>query len=59
LAQRLAEMEEFAVFGAVRAEIEEELARAEAALARHPGLPPCEHLGALPLVLRAQVAALR
>jgi len=59
LAQRLAEMKAFSVFDAVHAEIEHELVCAEAALARHPGLPPCEHLAALPLVLRAQVGALR
>lgn len=56
---RLRQMEEHAVFDAVVAEIERELAPAEAALARHPQLPPVEHLAALPLVLRAQVAALR
>ena len=56
---RLAQMREFAVFDAVVAEIERELAPAEAALARHTSLPPLEHLAALPLVLRAQVAALR
>jgi octaprenyl-diphosphate synthase len=59
LARRLAQMGEFAIFEAVRDEIEAELVNAEAALARHPDLPPVEHLGALPLVLRAQVAALR
>jgi octaprenyl-diphosphate synthase len=56
---RLAQMREFAVFEAVVAEIERELAPAEAALARHSALPPIEHLAALPLVLRAQVTALR
>lgn len=56
---RLRQMAELGVFEAVAAEIERELAPAEAALARHAGLPPVEHLGALPLVLRAQVAALR
>ncbi len=56
---RLAQMREFAVFEAVVAEIERELAPAEAALARHAVLPPVEHLAALPLVLRAQVMALR
>jgi octaprenyl-diphosphate synthase len=56
---RLAQMREFAVFDAVVAEIERELAPAEAALARHAALPPIEHLAALPLVLRAQVMALR
>jgi octaprenyl-diphosphate synthase len=56
---RLRQMEELAVFDAVVAEVERELAPAEAALARHPTLPPVEHLAALPLVLRAQVAALR
>ena len=55
---RLRQMEQHAVFAAVVAEIERELAPAEAALARHPGLAPVEHLAALPLVLRAQVAAL-
>jgi len=59
LAKRLEQMESLAIFDAVRDEIETELAVAEAALARHPNLPPIEHLGSLPLVLRAQVAALR
>jgi octaprenyl-diphosphate synthase len=56
---RLSQMAGLGVFEAVAAEIERELAPAEAALARHPGLPPVEHLGALPRVLRAQVGALR
>lgn len=59
LARRLAEMEEFSIFEAVCDEIERELGRAEAALAKHPGLPPGEHLGALPQALRAQIGALR
>jgi octaprenyl-diphosphate synthase len=59
LARRLREMETLGIFEAVVAEIDRELAVTEAALASHPGLPPVEHLAALPLVLRAQVAALR
>lgn len=59
LAQRLAEMETYGVFDAVRAEIESELAAAESALVPHGVLPPVAHLLALPQVLRAQVAALR
>jgi octaprenyl-diphosphate synthase len=58
LEQRLAEMGKLGVFAAVTAEIEAELALAEAALAEHPGLAPAGHLAALPLVLRAQVTAL-
>jgi octaprenyl-diphosphate synthase len=56
---RLDQMRELGVFEAIVAEIEAELTTAEAALARHPGLAPVEHLGALPRVLRAQVSALR
>ena len=56
---RLRQMRDFGVFEAVVAEIERELAPAEAALQRHPALAPISHLAALPLVLRAQVAALR
>lgn len=56
---RLGQMKDFAVFDAVVGEVERELAPAEEALARHAGLPPVAHLGALPMVLRAQVAALR
>lgn len=58
LEQRLAEMGEYGVFLAVTGEIEAQLVRAEAALLEHPGLVPAGHLAALPLVLRAQVAAL-
>lgn len=56
---RLQQMEHHLVFDAVVGEIERELAPAETALARHPGLAPIEHLDALPRVLRAQVASLR
>jgi octaprenyl-diphosphate synthase len=59
LALRLRQMELFGVFEAVEREIEAELGSAEEALAAHAGLPPTAHLAALPLVLRAQVAALR
>jgi octaprenyl-diphosphate synthase len=55
---RLQQMEEAGIFDAVAAEIEIELGHAEAALAPHAGLEPFGHLSALPLVLRAQVAAL-
>ena len=58
LERRLAEMAGLGVFPAVAAEVEAELALGEAALADHAGLPPASHLGSLPLVLRAQVAAL-
>jgi octaprenyl-diphosphate synthase len=58
LDHRLRQMEELAIFDAVVSEIERELAPAEAALARHTGLAPIEHLAALPRVLRAQVASL-
>jgi octaprenyl-diphosphate synthase len=56
---RLGQMRELAIFDAVAAEIERELAPAEESLRRHAGLPPVQHLAALPLVLRAQMAALR
>lgn len=59
LEERLREMESLGIYEVVTAEIEAELAKAEAALAEHPGLPPVANLGALPQVLRAQVAALR
>jgi octaprenyl-diphosphate synthase len=58
LEQRLAEMGDHGVFLAVTGEIEAQLVRAEVALAEHPDLAPAGHLAALPLVLRAQVAAL-
>lgn len=56
---RLRQMEELDIFDAVVAEIEVELRQAEAALSSHADLAPHGHLSALPLVLRAQVAALR
>ncbi len=59
LARRLDQMAKLGVFEAVEAEVEAELGRAEAALAAHPGMAPTAHLGLLPRVLRAQVAALR
>ena len=59
LALRLAQMEQHSVFSTVRAEIERELALAEAALAPYLHLLPVTHLLALPLILRAQVNALR
>lgn len=59
LERRLAQMGELGVFDAVQAEVEAELGRAEAALAPHAALAPAARLASLPLVLRAQVAALR
>lgn len=56
---RLRQMEELSIFDAVVAEIEKELVLAEHALGRHSGLAAVAHLSALPMVLRAQVAALR
>ena len=59
LEARLAQMEESGVFSEVAAEIERELALAEAAIVGHHAAAPVEHLKALAGVLRAQVAALR
>lgn len=59
LERRLTQMRELGVFEAVAAEIERELARAEAALAPHAALPATAHLADLPHVLRSQVASLR
>jgi len=55
----LLQMTELTVFERVVEEIESELKAAEEALTEHSGLPPFEHLAALPRVLRAQVEALR
>ncbi len=59
LALRLAQMEQHAIFSAVVTEIENELTHAERALAAHSTQLPVTHLAALPMVLRAQLAALR
>jgi octaprenyl-diphosphate synthase len=58
LEQRLAQMSECGVFLAVTGEIEAQLVRAEIALAEYPDLAPAGYLAAMPLVLRAQIAAL-
>lgn len=54
----LARMKEHGVFAAVCAEIERELAKGEGALEPHAAGVAARHLSALPLVLRAQLAAL-
>lgn len=59
LERRLDQMARLGVFEAVEAEVEAELGRAEDALAVHTALAPTAHLALLPMVLRAQVAALR
>lgn len=58
LPQRLAEMSAHGIFLAVTGEIEDQLVRAEMALAEHAELAPSAHLAAFPMVLRAQVTAL-
>ena len=59
LVLRLAQMEQHGIFSAVMKEIEAELSQAERALETHTNLLPVSHLSVLPMVLRAQLAALR